>query len=165
MKLTPDIEPIRANIFNKKTLPDVNAVFRELIHEETTINTLESMDFPTRRDYVYIKTHKLYAQSSFTKSEPQLFECKAYGYIASHYKRRNICNYYKKPNHIILVWNQRPNMHQSKHKAYQAYKAYVSQVEITPYSLDPKALQKITQDSVATALPGLFQCSHYCLYW
>ena len=56
-------------------------------------------------------------------------------------------------------------MHQNKHKAYQAYKAYVSSVEITPYSLDPKALQKITQDSVATALPGLFQCSQCCLSW
>ncbi|KAH0682855.1 hypothetical protein KY290_021456 [Solanum tuberosum] len=66
----------------------------------------------------------------------------------------NICNYSKKLGHIILKCNRRPNTRQTKNKAYQASEAYVSQEDITPSSLDPKALQKMIQDSVAAALPG-----------
>ncbi|KAK4727054.1 hypothetical protein R3W88_031971 [Solanum pinnatisectum] len=82
MKLKPDFEPIRANILNRETLPDIDVVFGELIHEETRINNLASID------------------SSYT---------------------------------IDVA------MYTSK--------------EITPSSLDPKAVQKMIEDSATAALP------------
>ncbi|KAG5568180.1 hypothetical protein H5410_064800 [Solanum commersonii] len=44
MKLRPDFNPIKANILNRETLPNIDVVFGELIREETYINTLASMD-------------------------------------------------------------------------------------------------------------------------
>ncbi|KAG5570839.1 hypothetical protein H5410_060605 [Solanum commersonii] len=108
MKLSPDFEPIRANILNRKTLPDINVVFGELIREETRINNLASMDLS------YTIGVAMYTSK----------EC-----------------------------NRCPNTHQTKNKAYQASEAYVSQAEITPSSLDLKAVQKMIHDSVAAALP------------
>ncbi|XP_060182796.1 uncharacterized protein LOC132612709 [Lycium barbarum] len=44
MKLRPDFEPIRANILNRETLPDIDVVFGELVREETQMNTQAAMD-------------------------------------------------------------------------------------------------------------------------
>ncbi|KAG5570990.1 hypothetical protein H5410_060756 [Solanum commersonii] len=162
MKLRPDFEPIRANILNKETLLDIDVVFGELICEETCINTLASMDSSYTIDaamYTSKGTYKSYNQRSFQKSRPECFECKEYGHIVSHCKKRNICNYCKKPDHIILECNRRLNTRQTKNKAYQTSEAYVSQAKITTSSLDPKALQKMIQDSVAVALPGAISSS------
>jgi len=126
MKLRPDYEPIRANILNRETLPDIDVVFGELIREETRINTLASMDSSYTIDaamYTSKGTHKSYTQSSFQKSGPQCFECKEYGHIASHCKKRNICNYCKKLGHIIQECNRCPNTRQSEDKAYQVSEA------------------------------------------
>ncbi|KAG5610837.1 hypothetical protein H5410_022118 [Solanum commersonii] len=135
------------------------AEMQKHLKKETCINTLASVNSSYTIDaamYTSKGAHKSYTQSSFQKFGPQCFECKEYSHIASHCKKRNICNYCKKPGHIILECNQCPNTRQTKHKAYQASEANVSQADITSSSLDPKALQKVIQDSVAAALPGLF---------
>ena len=68
IKLRPDFEPIRANILNRETIPDIDIVFGKLIREETCINTLASMDSSHTIDatmYTSKGTHKSYTQSSF----------------------------------------------------------------------------------------------------
>lgn len=44
MKLRRGFQPIRSNILNKEILLDINVVFRELIHVETHIYTLVSIN-------------------------------------------------------------------------------------------------------------------------
>ncbi|KAG5568567.1 hypothetical protein H5410_064416 [Solanum commersonii] len=140
MKLRPEFDPIRANILNRETLPNIDVVFGELISEETHI-FWHSWILPAQLTRLCINQSSL-----FQKSGPQCFECKEYDHIELHYKKRIIWNYCKKPGHIILECNQRPNTRQIKQKAYQASVAYVSQAEITPSSLDLKALPKMIQE-------------------
>ncbi|KAK4721334.1 hypothetical protein R3W88_011567 [Solanum pinnatisectum] len=90
MKLRPNFEPIRASIFNKATLPNIDVVFGELIRKETHINTLTFMDLSYTIDaamYTLKGIHKSYKQSSFKKSRPKYFECKEHGHSTSHCKK------------------------------------------------------------------------------
>ncbi|KAK4716137.1 hypothetical protein R3W88_014475 [Solanum pinnatisectum] len=87
MKLRHNFEPIKANILNRETLPDINVIFGELICEEMCINTLASMDH--------------------------------------HTQLMRLC------------------IHQKIQKEFTP-----------PFALNPKALQKMIKNLVATALPG-----------
>lgn len=52
--------------------------------------------------------------------------------------------------------NRHPKTRQTKHKAYQAFEAKMSQAEITLSSLDMKALHNMIQYLVVATHPGLF---------
>ncbi|KAK2966046.1 hypothetical protein RJ640_001980 [Escallonia rubra] len=104
MKLRPDYEIVRANILNRGTLPTMDAVLGELLREETRIATQATLERKTELDSVFIAKQnmgKWSASQSKDLSKVQCFECKEFGHVVSHCKKKNSCVYCKQAGHIV----------------------------------------------------------------
>ncbi|PIN04263.1 hypothetical protein CDL12_23198 [Handroanthus impetiginosus] len=151
MKLRPEFESIRANLLNRETTPDIDMVLSAVLREETRLGTQSSMDAS-----LSVSTALLASRSNSTSARKtsllQYFQCKEYGHIAAHCRKRNICNYCKKPGHIILDRPKRPNRRTPTQQ--QAFQATVSALITQSSPFDSAELQRLIQESVAAALPG-----------
>ncbi|MCD7465106.1 hypothetical protein HAX54_000567 [Datura stramonium] len=96
MKLRLDFKPIRAKILNRETLPNIDVVFGELIHEEILINTLETMDSSYIVDAAKnLKTEKVIAKGRkvrrlfklYMSSKRKASSPDRYGYSPGRYDR------------------------------------------------------------------------------
>ncbi|KAK3015518.1 hypothetical protein RJ639_005766 [Escallonia herrerae] len=104
MKLCPDYEIVRANILNCGTLPTMDAILGELLREETRIATQATLERKTELDSVFIAKQNMGKWSASQPKDPskvQCFECKEFGHVVSHCKKKNSCVYCKQAGHIV----------------------------------------------------------------
>ncbi|PIN07957.1 hypothetical protein CDL12_19469 [Handroanthus impetiginosus] len=133
-----------------QTTPDIDMVLSAILREETSLGTQSSMDAS-----LSVSTALLASRSNSTfagkPSQLQCFQCKEYGHIAAHCRKRNIYNYCKKPGHIILDCPKCPNRRPPTQQ--QAFQATVSSPVTQSSPFDSTELQRLIQEYVAVALP------------
>ncbi|KAK3027747.1 hypothetical protein RJ639_042487 [Escallonia herrerae] len=103
-ELRPDYEIVRANILNRGTLPTMDSVLGELLREETRIATQATLERKTKLDSVFIAKQnmgKWSASQPKDLSKVKCFECKEFGHVVSHCKKKNSCVYCKQAGHIV----------------------------------------------------------------
>lgn len=128
MKLRPEYEVVRANILNRASDPDMDSVLSEILREETRIVTQASLE--NKRD---ADATVFFANKSKNKSFPRDFskiqchECKEYGHVASHCKKRNQCTYCKKTGHIISECRLKPQRNDKSKPNFRAYQAVAAE--------------------------------------
>lgn len=127
MKLRPDYENVRASILNRGVLPTMDMVLGELLRDETRIQTQATLDGKRTVETVFVA--KQSSGKPFPKdfSKTQCFECKEFGHVVSHCKKKNFCVYCKQPGHIVtecgeLQQKGSKNFHKRKsnHQVYHA---------------------------------------------
>ncbi|KAK2985225.1 hypothetical protein RJ640_009328 [Escallonia rubra] len=82
----------------------MDAVLGELLREETRIATQATLERKTKLDSVFIAKQnmgKWSASQPKNLSKVQCFECKEFGHVVSHCKKKNSCVYCKQAGHIV----------------------------------------------------------------
>lgn len=103
MKLRSDYENIRGNILNRGTLPTMDMVLGELLREETRIATQAILEGKRTVESIFVAKHGFGKPFQRDLSKTQCFECKEFGHVVSHCKKKNVCVYCKQPGHIISL--------------------------------------------------------------
>ncbi|XP_058201772.1 uncharacterized protein LOC131316429 [Rhododendron vialii] len=128
MKLRSDYENIRGNILNRGTLPTMDMVLGELLREETRIATQAILKGKRTVESVFVAKQGFGKPFQRDLSKTQCFECKEFGHVVSHCKKKNVCVYCKQPGHIITecvevqqkggkYFNRKKSNHQAYHVA------------------------------------------------
>lgn len=171
MKLRSDYENVRANILNRGTLPTMDMVLGELLREETRIQLQAALDGKRNVETVFVAKQNFGRPFPKDLSKTQCFECKEFGHVVSHCKKKNFCVYCKTSGHIVTECGEiqqkgGKNFHKRKtnHQAYHVTGG-VSEGSGTEMKLG-NALQKgtainddirqLVQSSVSSAISSAF---------
>ncbi|KAF7143373.1 hypothetical protein RHSIM_Rhsim05G0013600 [Rhododendron simsii] len=176
MKLRSDYENIRGNILNRGTLPTMDMVLGELLREETRIATQAILEGKRTVESVFVAKQGFGKSFQRDLSKTQCFECKEFGHVVSHCKKKNVCVYCKQPGHIITEcvevqqkggknFNRKKSNHQAYHVAgVTTDGSNTDDVKLgvaSPTSLQNGApinddIRKLVQSSVSSALSSAF---------
>ncbi|KAF7121356.1 hypothetical protein RHSIM_Rhsim13G0148200 [Rhododendron simsii] len=176
MKLRSDYENIRGNILNRGTLPTMDMVLGELLREETRIATQAILEGKRTVESVFVAKQGFGKPFQRDLSKTQCFECKEFGHVVSHCKKKNVCVYCKQPGHIITEcvevqqkggknFNRKKSNHQAYHVAgVTTDGSNTDDVKLgvaSPTSLQNGApinddIRKLVQSSVSSALSSAF---------
>ncbi|XP_058217973.1 uncharacterized protein LOC131328986 [Rhododendron vialii] len=127
MKLRSDYENIRGNILNRGTLPTMDMVLGDVLREETRIATQATLEGKRTVESVFIAKQGYGKPLPKDFSKTQCFECKEFGHVVSHCKKKNTCVYCKETGHIVTdcpdlqqKGSKNFNRKKSNHRVYHA---------------------------------------------
>ncbi|CAL1404388.1 unnamed protein product [Linum trigynum] len=165
MRLRPEFERIRSSIIHRGELK-MDGILGELIREETRLRTQARLDLrPGEGDSVLaaaaVPNASAYAvgrpqfQRRVPVSELQCHHCQEKGHLQKHCRRRNICVYCKKNNHIILDCRLFQKHHgKAPDSAPPPRPAYaIPQAEVVGSSVSAASIEQLVNAALQKALP------------
>ena len=151
IKLRREFESIRSNLMSRYPSPTLDTCFSELLREEQRCLTQAAIE---QRVIGSNPVDVAYATQAKGRDmvNIQCYNCKEYGHIAVHCKKK-FCNYCKKPGHLIAECRHRPQ-HRTSH-AFHATSSLGSpsaNVSVQPtqdpsHALTPELVQQMIQSA------------------